>query len=372
MDDSCLQPKPKVNSIAIELTAHCNQKCGYCYNGWRADNGASLDGASGEALWQRTRKLLKSLDIDHVTLTGGEPFAQPRIWELLDLLAEHGVGVQIISNGGLISEDIAARLAPYDIRFIQITLNGPTRALHEEHVGEGHFDKTLRGIRALKKHGVMVVGCVVVTRKNAAVLGDILTLWRSLGVHHVALSRFSPAGYAVADAAELLPSRSDIMEAFEQAAPHGREHGMTLNCTMPVPPCMLETADYAPISFGYCPIGTHMQEFALGPDGKLRNCTLHGDAIGGVADILAGDVALAELIASRDVTAYRDKLPAFCEGCLHAPTCGGGCGAAAQWMLGLADDKRLPDPILWQHVDDDFEARLERERNARRRLHVVS
>jgi radical SAM protein with 4Fe4S-binding SPASM domain len=255
---------------------------------------------------------------------------------------------------------------------VQITLNGADKAMHEAHVGEGHFDKTLRGIRALKKHGVVVVGCVVVTKKNASQLGDILSLWRSLDVRHVALSRFSPAGYAVADAATLLPSRSDIMQAFELAVPHGRDHGMLLNSTMPVPPCMFETGDYAPITFGYCPIGTDMQEFALGPDGQLRNCTLHKDAIGGVADILADEVDVAALTRSPDVTAYRNKLPAFCEGCIHAASCGGGCGAAAQWMLGLADDKRLPDPLLWQHVDDAFEERMEREREQPRRLKVMA
>ena len=91
-------------------------------------------------------------------------------------------------------------------------------------------------------------------------------------------------------------------------------------------------------------------------------------------DCLSDDeVELPALLEAPEITGYRAKLPEFCEGCLHAPTCGGGCGAAAQWMLGLRDDKRLPDPVLWQHVDDDFERRLERERQAggRRRLEVV-
>jgi len=365
--------RPKLFSIAVELTAYCNQKCSYCYNGWRADNGASVDAGSSEQLIARCEKLLDEFDIDHFTLTGGEPFAQASIWPLLDLLRDHGVGAQIISNGGLIDERIAERLAPYDVSYVQITLNGPDPALHEAHTGEGHFDKTLRGIAALQKHGVTVVGCVVVTKKNAPRLGEILELWHSLDVTHIALSRFSPAGYAIEHAAALLPSRNEIMQAFELAVPFGRDRGMTLNCTMPVPPCMLETDDYAPITFGTCPIGTEMQEFALGPDGKLRNCTLHATAIGGVNDILADDVDLRALVNAPEVAGYRSKLPSFCDGCIHAPTCGGGCGAAAEWMLGLADEgkRRLPDPLLWQHIDDDFGTRLENERTSKTRLRVV-
>ena len=66
---------------------------------------------------------------------------------------------------------------------------------------------------------------------------------------------------------------------------------------------------------------------------------------------------LSRLIKAPEVTQYRDKLPEFCQGCIHAPTCAGGCGAAAYWMLGEEDGKRKPDPFLWQHIDDDFAER---------------
>ena len=49
----------------------------------------------------------------------------------------------------------------------------------------------------------------------------------------------------------------------------------------------------------------------------------------------------------------------------------GGCGAAAEWVLGHA--RRFPDPVVFQHVDDEFSARLEAERAdpKKRRLEVV-
>lgn len=365
--------RPKLFSVAIELTATCNQKCTYCYNDWRADNGAEVDTADTEQLLARATKLLDFLEIDHFTLTGGEPFARSDIWALLDLLKDRGARVQFISNGGLITERIAERLAAYDVTYVQVTLNGPTAELHEAHVGPGHFEPTLRGIRALARHGVPVVGCVVVTRQNGPVLGEILELWHSLGVRQIALSRFSPAGFAVSHAARLLPTRASLIEAFEQAVPYARDRGMRISCTMPVPPCTMELTDFAPIEFGFCPIGTSMQEVALGPDGKLRNCTLHNAAIGGVDDILDPTVDLGELLQSSEVVDYQRQLPEFCEGCVYADSCGGGCGAAAQFMMGRDDEgRRYPDPFLWQHIDDDLEARLERERKSGgRRLEVI-
>ncbi len=370
--------RPKVYSIAIEVTAHCQQKCSYCYNAWREDNGASMDAGAQKALLARVDKVLTALDVDHVTVTGGEPFARRDIFELLDLVKSKGVGIQIISNGGLIDDRIAEKLAPYRVSYVQVTLDGPEAAVHDEHVGgEGHFDKAIAGIKALKKAGVPVVGCIVVTKKNAPRVAETLTLFRSLGVRHIALSRFSPAGYAARHAAELLASRDDLLVAFRQAIPFAteadKEQRMRLTCTMPVPPCAVEVEELAPLEFGTCAIGTTMQEFALGPDGKLRNCTLHGHGLGGGRDVLDDDVDPAAIVGSAEVKEYKKHIPEFCEGCVHASTCGGGCGAAAEWVLGHA--RKFVDPFVWQHIDDDFAARLEKERAAlrnKRRLEVIA
>lgn len=372
--------RPKVYSIAIEVTAHCQQKCDYCYNAWREDNGAGFEAGTSKKLLARVDKLLTALDVDHVTVTGGEPFARRDVFELLDLVKSRGVGIQIISNGGLIDDALAKRLAPYRVSYVQITLDGPTKELHEQHVGEGHYDNTIRGIRALVANGVPVVGCTVVTRKNAAHVGETMALFRSLGVCDVALSRFSPAGYAASNAAALLPSRADLLVAFRQAIPLAKGDGtnapMRVTCTMPVPPCAVEVEELEPLRFGTCAIGTTMQELALGPDGQLRHCTLHAKGLGGGKDVLDSTVDPVAIVTGSEIRDYKKTLPAFCAGCSHASTCGGGCGAAAEWVLG---SRSLPDPFVWQHVDDAFAAKLAASRGAtepggqgRRRLEVIA
>lgn len=363
--------RPKVYAIAIETTAHCQQKCSYCYNAWREDNGAGFDAGAQKQLLARVDKLLTALDVDHVTVTGGEPFARRDIFDLFDLVKDKGVRIQIISNGGLIDDAIATRLARYDVSYVQVTLDGPNAPLHDAHVGgEGHFDRTIAGIGALARARVPMVGCIVVTRKNAARVGETMALFRSLGVTDIALSRFSPAGYAARHVAELLPSRDDLLVAFRQAIPFAKD-GMRVTCTMPVPPCAVEVEELAPLKFGTCAIGTSYQELALGPDGRLRNCTLHQSALAGGKDVLDPDVDPAAIVTGAEIASYKKTLPEFCEGCVHASTCGGGCGAAAEWVLG---SRRLPDPFVWQHVDDAFGAELAQARaiDPRRRLEVLA
>ena len=360
--------RPKVYSIAIEVTAHCQQKCSYCYNAWREDNGAGMEAGTQKKLLARVDRILTRLEVDHVTVTGGEPFARKDIWELFDVVKAQKVGIQIISNGGLIDDAIATRLAPYKPSYVQVTLDGPTAALHDAHVGgEGHFDRTIAGIQALRRAGVPVVGCTVITRKNAHHLAEIIALFKSHGVRHMALSRFSPAGYAARNAADLLPSRDDLLVAFRQAIPFAKPSAetpvpMKFSCTMPVPPCAVETEELAPLEFGVCAIGTSFQEFALGPDGSLRHCTLHGSSLG---DVL--DVDPAEIVTSSAVKDYKRTLPEFCVGCSHADTCGGGCGASAEWVLGA---RKFPDPLVWQHVDDEFGAKLETARAEHKKVRL--
>lgn len=345
--------RPKRHSLAIELTGYCNQKCGYCYNDWRGDK-KEAQALSTERLLELVDRAATEVEWDHVTLTGGEPFARADLFQVLERLKSHGLRAILISNGGIVTEAHAERLAPFRPHFVQITLNGPDAALHEAHVGPGHFEPTLAGIRALVGKGVKVSGCVVVTRKNANKISEILELFASLGVRDIALSRYSPAGYASEQIAELLPSRSDVLTALAQAEPFARDRGMTVQVTMPVPPCVVDTKDFPHVRFSSCPIGTEAQEFALGTDGKLRNCTLHTDVVGHTD---RGE-SFAASVTSEIVARYRDVVPEFCAPCPMKASCIGGCGAASESVFTA----RGLDPFVAQHVDDAFSAELKAAR----------
>ncbi len=346
--------RPRAHSLAVELTSHCNQRCSYCYNDWRADNGRSVGALPRETLLHTLARALDEVEFEYITLTGGEPFASAHVFEIMDLCRDRGTSLFFISNGTLIDDALAARLREYPVRAIQVTLNSTKPAEHDALVGGRHHEATIRGVRALRRHRIPVAGSIVVNRKNAGEVGEILDLWRSLGVRRVALSRFSPAGYAAGQVAELLPSRSDMVVALAAAEQRGREHGMHLRVTLPVPRCVIEHSDYPHVSFSNCPIGTSKQEFALGPRGELRSCTLHTEVLG---DAIEG--SMAELIAKPEVLGYRDVSPEFCQPCPVRRSCLGGCGAAAAAVLG---HPRGLDPFVAQHVDDGFAARLQRER----------
>ncbi|MFO0616261.1 MAG: radical SAM protein [Polyangiaceae bacterium] len=334
--------KPLVHSIAIELTAFCNQHCDYCYNAWRADRGASIGTPALDVLLARIDRVLDAVAVEHVTLTGGEPLASHVLFPVLDHLRKRLVRAQLISNGALVTDAIAARLARYRLRSILVTLNGPDAATHETSTGgadvaAARFDDTVGGIGKLRRAKVPVEGSIVITRRNAARVPEIVELFAALGVKKVALSRFSPAGYGTEFARALLPSPAEVREAFRGAAAVGRARSLYLFSTMPIPPCVLDAKEFPEIELHDCPIGRSGQEFALGLRGEVRHCALHRDAI--AEDVLDASVDLAKVLGPNDPHRYRAGLPAACAPCEHRETCAGGCGAAAVWATGgMAQD----------------------------------
>lgn len=339
---------PRAN-LAIELTYECNQRCAYCYNPER-ERGARPGSRHGdtEQLVARLRKLLPVFRPQWVTLTGGEPLAHPGLFSVLEELRHHGTTRQLITNGTLITDEMAERLSAEDLTAVQITLNGPTAEAHKSHVGRDSFHDACAGIERLLARQITVVGCIVVTRQNAALVGETIRLLKSFGVRTIALSRFSPAGSSLPSHLAWLPRRSDLMTAFAHALPFAQA-GLRVRCTVPVPRCLMDVGAYAPIEFGGCAIGTPSEEFALGPDGCLRLCTLHASRLGGGRDVLCPDYDLESVLTAPEVVGYRQNMPDFCAGCAMSAACLGGCSACGDYRVGTA---RVLDPLVARYFGE--------------------
>lgn len=354
-----------LRSMAVELTARCNQKCTYCYNSWRDDGGAEMGELGTQELLALLDSLCEQAKLDYLTLTGGEPFTRKDIFTIIDHVNQKGLGVCLISNGGLISPEVAQKLAQRRIHYVQITLAGPDSESHDALAGPGSYRRIVAAFESLRAAGVRTGGSYLCTRQNYQRAGEVFDQFVALGVRHVAFNRFNPSGYSVSAIEALLPTRSMVVAALTEVDARAAAHGLKVTVTMPIPACVVDKYGFPSVRFGSCSAATEHAELALGPDGRVRLCTLQSSALGSLLS-----TPLAEILESPRIAAFRRAIPAFCQDCPLKSSCVGGCGAAAEWVLGSADEL---DPFIAQHVLPDFKQRLRQQLGADepRRLPLV-
>ncbi len=159
--------------ITVLTTMQCNFACDYCYQGDRGDYNKfaekmTLDTAARVAAWIERelgrvgpRKLT-------VMFFGGEPLLNlPVVYYLAERLwraaSEQGVevGISIITNGLLLTEEVVDRLVPYGLRGVKITLDGD-RETHNRmrplRGGQGTFDRIIENVRRVAGRIRVAVG----------------------------------------------------------------------------------------------------------------------------------------------------------------------------------------------------------------------
>lgn len=129
--------------ININVTTRCNLSCPYCFN---KENRVSR---SDELTLDEYRKLAEQWAPykPGIFLSGGEPFARQDLVDLVAAFKNRQMPVGIVSNGTMIDEESAGRLAALELDALMISFHGVQQA-HDEAVGmPGSYRKALDALR---------------------------------------------------------------------------------------------------------------------------------------------------------------------------------------------------------------------------------
>jgi len=134
----------------IELTNRCPLTCAHCYNNLPMNDGAARAAELSLVEHRALLDELAELGCLWLLYSGGEIFARRDFLDIYAHAKRRGFLVTLFTNGILIDERIADRLAELPPFAIEITLYGATRETYEALTGiPGSFDKCMRGIRLL-------------------------------------------------------------------------------------------------------------------------------------------------------------------------------------------------------------------------------
>ena len=182
---------PRGPVVIWNLVRRCNLSCKHCY-ALSADHDYPNELSNAEV--NTVMDDLKRFHVPVLILSGGEPLLRPDIFEIAERAKALGLYVGLSTNGTLIDEPMADRIAAQGFDYVGISLDG-LRELHDKfRRKQGAFDASLGAVRLLRARGVKVGLRYTMTDMNAADLPALMRLMHEEGVAKFYFSHLNYAG----------------------------------------------------------------------------------------------------------------------------------------------------------------------------------
>lgn len=230
-----------------------------------------------------------------VSLFGGEPFLRDDIINIIALLSTFPIGISVNTNATLIDNHLAGTLADYKVSFV-VSLDGSSADIVDKIRGKGVFEKTLKGIQALRKHNHDILISTTVMSHNYGNLFELAALGREVGAVGVRFNNVFFINNAECYLKDIFLAPAQNLELFAACEELKARYGgfvsgsalQTMDLIRAVQrneiPC-----DGAPIHVSPC--GAGINKCAIKPDGEVTPCeVLWNTNAGNVRDKSFGEI----------------------------------------------------------------------------------
>ncbi len=311
----------EIRSLILRITERCNLHCAYCY---AADSGCIVQDMSAQLAIEAVSRCCPEGGNLHIQFTGGEPLLNISVMEQVYAFGKatgRKLRLAVQTNGTLLTPAYCHRLKAMQCA-VGVSLDGLKEAnsLRTFSDGSDAFPQVLQGIRYLADASIRCNLTTVVTKANAASLGQLpdLALWLG-NVNGVGLDLFRPLGRGKGE--ELMPLREDLSHGLTELIHKTKElqqagipfrlreierqkKRIQCNCC-DLPYCYAQTE----------------QSMCIDPAGNCWPCS----SLAGVGRFFLGNIrdGLPEHNFSRSAL----ELPKKCRNCDILSACGGGCPA---------------------------------------------
>ena len=256
----------------LEISDRCNEVCVHCYQ---------VQGEKGEldtADWKRVLDQLADAGVLMLTLSGGEATLRPDFLELVEYARKRDFVVRVFTNGLTMTDALASELARLCVMEVEISVYATRADIHDFVTGvPGSFERTLRGVRALRRAGVAVTIKTLVMSVNQADLAGYGAFAESLDARF----RLDTAGVMPREGGD----RCTLALQPDAAALNAIE------AQLGAPPDATPEAQSGRKADGEILCGA-AHELHLEPNGEVRPCTMLEVKLGSLR-AQASDAALA-------------------------------------------------------------------------------
>lgn len=190
-----LSEKNAPMQVSFDITSNCNLRCVHCFN----DSGkeAPLQDLSKEDKLDIARQIAEMHPLN-TCICGGEATLCPYLLEIVDILAKNGSKVSMVSNGFLMTRELAEKLKAHGVCTVQISIDGAYAWQHDTFRGvSGSHARAVQAVRFLREAGIEQVDVSMVpNRLNYRTMDAYMALCAELQADEVRMMPLLPSGRA--------------------------------------------------------------------------------------------------------------------------------------------------------------------------------
>ena len=317
----------KISIVYFSVTTACNLSCIYCYIGDdRRQPDHVMDFDHVATILEKIRDFNPSA---RISVTGGEPFTHPRIFDILDTIELFGLKFTLGTNAILVDDLCAERLKQYkNLLFVQASLDGMTPEVHAITRGES-WQESMNGIRKLIEYQVPFAIAPTIHERNLHEIYDIGYFAYSNGGFFAPnhLRKFPHAPHVLDISLTPESLRNCIIETFGK---------LEKKFNPDVQPAEIKVMEYDGLADTRCRYVCGNAGYTTDIDwnGDVYPCHLLREKQFILGNILTDDFRIILENGSKSETRVKSYTIPKCSHCPFMSTCAGGCRASAYYTKG--------------------------------------
>lgn len=312
--------------ISLNITEKCNLRCKHCLT----DAGNFNPNELTTAEFFRIIDQMRMAGSFFMTIGGGEPLLRDDLFKVMEYGRKNFIAVSLVTNGTLITKEIAQRLNELDLDTISVSVDGLEKN-HEFIRGKGTFLKTIKGLKILRKYCKTAKLAIRFTlnNKNLDEYQHVIKLAEYLLMDMIRLTPMLLFGRA--------KENSDLLLNQKQYAEFIQDTQGIKSKIKVIIPCQEDKKKFfiTPTNFG-----CHCSKEAcwISQTGDFFPCIFFGN------DFNVGNIKTDKYLdlwkRSRIMTTLHGN--PTCINCVDYKRCRGGCRARSLWEYG---DINVVDPL---------------------------
>jgi PqqA peptide cyclase len=321
-------------ALIAEITHRCPLHCVYCSNPLKlAGPESELSTEEWTSVFQQAGKL----GMLHAHFTGGEPLARTDLTELIAAAHAAGLYTNLITSGIGLNQQRLQEIVAAGLEHIQISFQDSREAAANWIAGAKAHAHKIELARAIRRYKIAFTVNLVVHRQNLDHLEEMIAFIEQLNPERVEIAHTQYYGWALANRAALLPTRSQVEKAMTTVADAEKRLAGRIRIDSVVP-------DYYAKYPKACMGGWGRKLMLINPAGKVLPCHA-AEVLPGLSFESVREKSLQWIWQeSSSFRRFRgeDWMPEPCRSCERRAEDFGGCRCQA---FLLAGDAAVTDPV---------------------------